>query len=136
MTTYILDTNIISLLLRNSDSVRAQLDKALTPENVILGCPVVWYEVRRGLLARDARQQIQIFDIVFAAFDWQEYRQTDWKLATELWSQRRAQGHPIGDADLLIAAFARNREAVLVTDNTKDFVDLGVDTENWASSET
>ena len=136
MTTYVLDTNIISLLLRNSAVVRVRLDKALTSDNVILGCPIVWYEVRRGLLACDAKQQIQVFDILFAAFNWQDYSQPDWYLATQLWSQRRAQGHPIGDADLLIAAFARNREAVLVTDNTKDFVDLGVATENWAEPES
>lgn len=66
-----------------------------------------------------------------ASFEWQDYRRDDWALAAELWAQRRALGRPIADADLLIAVFARNRDAVLVTDNEKDFVDLGVKVENW-----
>ena len=37
----------------------------------------------------------------------------------------------LGDADRLIGVFARNRNAVLVTDNDRDFVHLGVSLENW-----
>src|SRR5689334_5160691 len=100
MTTYVLDTNIVSLVLRNQALVRARLSEALSPENIILGCPVVWYEVRRGLIARDARRQIGTFDSVFAVFVWQDLNQTDWSLATDLWARRRASGSPISDADL------------------------------------
>ncbi len=131
MTVYVLDTNIISLIMRQHPTVRARFDAALGPQNDFLGCPVVWYEVRRGLLARDARNQIADFEFLFSTFLWQDYTQADWTLAASLWMQRRSQGLPIGDADLLIAVFARNRGAVLVTDNEKDFAGLGVTVDNW-----
>jgi predicted nucleic acid-binding protein len=34
----------------------------------------------------------------------------------------------------MIAVFARNRGAILITDNEKDFADLGVAVENWLAA--
>jgi predicted nucleic acid-binding protein len=107
---------------------------AISMGNIVLGCPMVWHEVRRGLLARDAKAQMALFENLFATFQWQDYTRDDWSLAAEWWAQRRAAGQPIADADLLIAVFAHNRNAALVTDNEKDFADLGVNVENWRQS--
>jgi predicted nucleic acid-binding protein len=132
MTSYVIDTNIVSAVVRRRDrDLIARMNSIVKPEDQILGCPVVWYEVRRGLLARDAKLQMRVFERLFARFTWQDYNLNDWTLATTLWAQRRAQGKPISDADLMIAVFALNRNAVLVTDNEKDFAGLGVTVENW-----
>lgn len=131
MTFFVLDTNIISALLRRNVSATARLDITAVPENTFIGCPMVWHEIRRGLLARDARLQMRLFDVLFTQFDWQDYTREDWSLAAEWWANRRAVGRPIADADLLIAVFAYNRNAVLVTDNVKDFAGLGFIVENW-----
>lgn len=132
MTSYVLDTNIVSAFVRRRDqTLIARMNSAIKPEDQLLGCPVVWYEVRRGLLARDAKLQMRVFERVFARFSWQDYNLNDWTLATTLWAQRRVQGRPVSDADLMIAVFAVNRNAVLVTDNEKDFAGLGVTVENW-----
>jgi tRNA(fMet)-specific endonuclease VapC len=136
MTLYVLDTNIVSLVLRRDPTVLAQFKQVLTPENVILGCPVVWYELRRGLLAKDAKQQLKRFESLFSAFVWQDYTANDWALAATLWANRRGQGRPVGDADLLISVFARNRNAILVTDNEKDVAGLGLTVENWTQGES
>ena len=133
MTSYVLDTNIISLILREHPAVTARMN-AISMGNIVLGCPMVWHEVRRGLLARDAKAQMALFENLFATFQWQDYTRDDWSLAAEWWAQRRAAGQPIADADLLIAVFAHNRNAALVTDNEKDFADLGVNVENWRQS--
>lgn len=130
---YVFDTNTISWLLARDASVIAGMTETIKPADLILGCPVVWFEVQRGLLAKDARRQNQRFEALFATFLWQDFNRDDWRLAAELWTARRTQGIPIHDADLLIAAFARNRGATLVTDNIKDFEKLGVSLENWKS---
>jgi predicted nucleic acid-binding protein len=83
------------------------------------------------LLAKNAQVQMQRFEALFELFVWQDYVAADWSLAATLWTQRCAQGKPISDADLLIGVFARNRSAILVTNNEKDFVGLGVTVENW-----
>lgn len=131
MTNYVLDTNIVSFILREDATVKASFRRASTPQSQFLGCPVVWYEVRRGLLAQNATRQLMRFSALFSTFTWQDYTLRDWELAAELWAQRRAQGRPAPDADLLNGVFARNRDAVLVTDNEKDFVGLGLTIENW-----
>src|SRR5260221_8779882 len=103
MTNYVLDTNIISQALHSrTTSAFIRLQQVMIPENVVIGCPVVWYEVRRGLLAKDAKAKMSYFEAMFATFAWQDYTPADWSLAATLWTERRSQGIPISDADLLI----------------------------------
>jgi predicted nucleic acid-binding protein len=73
------------------------------------------------------------FSLLFSTFLWQDFTRDDWALAADLWTARRAQGIPVNDADLLIAVFARNRNAILISDNEKDFVSLDVPIQNWKS---
>ena len=54
-----------------------------------------------------------------------------WIDAARLWADRRRQGRPHDDADLLIAAFTRRLRATVVTNNTADFMDLGVPVVDW-----
>ena len=77
MTThYVLDTNIVTLLLRQDSSVQTQLLRVLSNDTVILGCPVVWHEVRRGLMAKQASRQLQHFDALFSSFVWNDFTLT------------------------------------------------------------
>jgi tRNA(fMet)-specific endonuclease VapC len=131
MTRFVLDSNIVSWLTIRVPALVTRMNQRVTGDDAVLGCPMVWYEVRRGLLARDARRKMQHFENLFAQFEWQDYTRDDWALAARLWTQRRSQGKPIADNDLLIAVFAINRNAILVTDNSKDFSTLDVQTENW-----
>ncbi|MBZ0304279.1 MAG: PIN domain-containing protein [Anaerolineae bacterium] len=131
MKRFILDTNIMSLLLRYDHSVRLRFQSTVRDEDVLIGCPLVYHEVKRGLLAKGARSQLARLQALFDGFNWQDYQLGDWDLAAQLWAQRRSIGHPINDADLFIAAFTLRRNAILVTANEKDFVDLGLPIENW-----
>jgi tRNA(fMet)-specific endonuclease VapC len=131
MSTYVFDTNIVSLLLRRDTDVTQKMQATITASDTILGCPVVWYEIRRGLLVKDARTQMKHFEQLFNIFIWQDYNHQDWELAAKLWAKRRSAGQPIADADLLIGVFTFNRNAILVTDNEKDFTDLSLTILNW-----
>ncbi|MBL8161907.1 MAG: PIN domain-containing protein [Anaerolineae bacterium] len=133
MTGYVLDTNILSLILRRNANLDARLKAIIRPENIIWGCPIVWYELRRGLLANDAKMQMRLFEELFATFNWDDFTRADWSLAANWWMKRRNAGLPVSDADLMIAVFAYNRDAVLVTNNAKDFQLLDVHLENWAT---
>lgn len=131
MTVYVLDTNIVSLILRRDPMAIARFSESAVPENIFIGCPLVWFEIRRGLLKRDAKQQLARFEMLFSTFHWQDYTAADWALAATLWVDRFKVGLPVADADLLIAAFARERNAVLVTNNVADFAQLGITLETW-----
>jgi len=133
MTIYVFDTNTIAMLLRSDPLALDHFDAIALPDNTIFACPMVWYETKRGLLAKSAEKQTLLFDDLFATFHWQDYTPQDWILAASLWTLRRKEGRPVDDADLLIAVFALNRQAILVTANEKDFAGLGLTIENWAT---
>jgi predicted nucleic acid-binding protein len=58
-------------------------------------------------------------------------QRADWALAARLWAQRRQEGRPASDADLLIAAHATRLAAVVVTGNVRHFEGLGVPLQDW-----
>ncbi len=130
-TRYVLDTNILTALLRYEPKPIAQAQSAWDAEADILLCPVVFYEALRGLLHRDAKKQVQLFLNYTTALIWDEFNQADWDRAAQLWAELRRRGEQTEDADLLIGVYALQRGAIVVTDNEKDFIRLGVAVENW-----
>lgn len=95
-------------------------------------CPVVYYEIRRGLLYRDARRQLADFKKLAAALRWGDMDRDIWDAAADAWADMRRRGQGIShDADLLIAAYARILGATVVTHNTADFARFGVAIADW-----
>ncbi len=133
MTRYVFDTNIFTAILRQEPEITQRLAQAGENDQFLL-CPLVFYEVQRGLLHRDAKRQLAFFMRYAATFIWDDFNQTDWQQAAQVWAELRRQGRLIEDPDLLIGVYAAERQAVMVTDNEKDFAPLGIATENWRRS--
>ena len=131
MARFVLDTNTVSQILRHHAAVLARLGQAADGGDDLYMCPVVFYELWRGLAYRDARRQLEDLDTFTRALTWVDYERAMWADAARLWADRRRQGRPHDDADLLIAAFTRRLRATLVTNNTSDFEDLGVPMVDW-----
>jgi tRNA(fMet)-specific endonuclease VapC len=93
--------------------------------------PVVYYEIQRGLLRRDARKQLRFFEQLVEALRWDDLQHADWRQAAQLWADEIASGRPPQDADILIAAQAHRLKAILVTANEDHFNHLGLRIENW-----
>ena len=128
---YVLDTNVISALMRRHEGARAALYRALDLGATVYLCPVVRYEVLRGLICRDARSQMGELVHLIGVLERDAVHDADWDLAARLWADSVRSGRPHDDADLLIAAFAINRSATLVTNNAALFAHLPVSTESW-----
>jgi len=126
---YVFDTNIFTAILRQEQGIKARLQA--TPQAELYLCPIVFYEVYRGLLYRDARKQLDFFLNYTSQFTWHDYTKEDWRAAGEHWAKLRLRGYQMADNDLLIAVFALQRQAILVTDNEKHFEALGVPMQNW-----
>jgi tRNA(fMet)-specific endonuclease VapC len=131
MTTYLLDTNVLSAIIRKETLAEKRFRQAVTDEDALLLSFVVFYEVKRGLLKRDAKKQMAVLDHLANQLAWCDVIQDDWEQAAQLWAAREKIGRPIEDADVLIAAQAKRFGAILVTDNERDFDNLGVRVENW-----
>lgn len=132
------DTNaVIAAINGRWPSLRRRLEAALA-HGVEVGIPaVVLYELRYGITksARPA-ENAAVLDI-FLALDvslW-PFGPEDAGEAGSIRAALERAGTPINPYDVLIAAQARRRGAVLVTANTREFARVpGLVTEDWAAA--
>jgi tRNA(fMet)-specific endonuclease VapC len=128
---YVLDTNVISDLLRRNDEVYLHVSSHLDHGNRLILCQPVYFEVWRGLLWRNATTQQQLLANEFRPmFEWSELIDSDWERAAVFWQETVRLGRRLSDVDLLIAAVTVRLDAVLVTADN-DFDVLPVKRENW-----
>ena len=130
MMTYVLDTNTVTAVLKKDAQVVTRLRSVLASDSRVLVSAVVYYEITRGLLWRDAIGLLAAFDRLVASLEWLDVTRTHWSLAAGLWAESRRSGATLDDADLILAAQARDEQAILVTDD-KDFDLIDVARENW-----
>jgi tRNA(fMet)-specific endonuclease VapC len=131
-----LDTNaVIAAINRRKPELRRRLESAIAAEAPI-GLPtIVLFELRYGI-ARSARPQENA--AILAAFltldvsPW-PFELEDAEEAGDIRAELERAGTPIGPYDVLIAAQARRRSALLVTANAGEFTRVpGLKVEDWA----
>lgn len=130
-----LDTDTVSEVLkqRNPNAVR-RASEYLSKHGVFIFSELTWFEILRGLLEKNAKKQIEQFEI-FAVHSEIKPIDTDvLQCAASLWSEARKSGYPHNDADLIIAATALVHDLTLVTGNAKHFEWIeGLKIDNWRS---
>jgi len=127
----LLDTMVLSAILKKDPNMYIRLRDEMNAGATIAVSPVVYYEIRRGLLHRDAQRLLSAFDALIAPMAWLEFTRGDWEEAASLWAKVHKSGKPREDADLLIAAQANRRGATVVTENSKHFQDIARSLESW-----
>lgn len=130
---YLLDTNVLTQLLKRTPHVVGRYRTVLERGEPVYLSAVVYYEVKRGLLHVGATNQLRHLDENFkSVLQWVTVSDAAWDRAAYLWADCRRQGRPHDDdGDLLIAAQAIALGAVVVTRNTRDFANLRVNVEDW-----
>lgn len=131
MTRYLLDTNIVSDLIRNPQG-KAARRIAKVGEDTICTSIIVAAELRYGAAkSGSARLRKAVEDVLgeIAVLPFEAPADGDYG---DIRASLEAAGTPIGSNDLLIAAQARALGAVIVTANTDEFRRVkGVKVENW-----
>ncbi|MFC1675873.1 PIN domain-containing protein [Planctomycetota bacterium] len=146
MAKYLLDSNIVTCILRKRDEadfrIIRKFQDVLRTNARILICPIVFYEVARGLYHektrnhKKAHKQLGALEVFVEKFVWCEFDSETWDEGAKLWAKCRQNGKPTGDGldqDVLIAAQVSKQDAILVTNNTKHFKHFSITHENWAS---
>ncbi|WJS85319.1 type II toxin-antitoxin system VapC family toxin [Paracoccus sp. TOH] len=131
MTIYMLDTNVVSDLLRNPGGSAAKRIAEVGPDaicvSIITAAELRYGCARKGSAKLLAHVEAILQSVQILALDTPADREYG-GIRTEL----EAAGEPIGPNDLLIAAHACAAGAVLVTDNTGKFCRVrGLKIENW-----
>jgi tRNA(fMet)-specific endonuclease VapC len=131
-----LDTNaVIAAINRRLPSVRPRLEAAIVAGEPVGISAIVLFELRYGIIKSARPQENRAILEAFLALDvtpW-PFESEDAEEAGEIRAELERRGTPIGPYDVLIAAQARRRGAVLITANTLEFARVpGLTIENWA----
>ena len=121
---FALDTNIISLMLKGEADVIARYYQELEHGNEFVIPPIVYYEIKRGLLVRNLPNKKRAFDefcqdVEVGRFDFEV-----WAKAALIYAELSKKGKPLGsnaDADYFIAAFCIINGYTLVSRNVRHF---------------
>ena len=133
---YLLDTNIITALLKKNEKVNRELDKVSSQEQELFISCITFYEIKRGLLYAKATRQLSEFEQLCKKYkvvlldDLQIIEK-----AAELHADLKRKGTPIQDADVLIAATAIVKGLILVSNDSDMLRVVGVTVEDWINIE-
>ena len=129
---FILDTDILSLLMRKNAVVLARGNAYLSKNHQFTISIITRYEILRGLKAKGAQQQASRFEDFCARSRILSITDDVVLRAADIYADLYKRGELIGDADILIAASALSNGCGIVTNNEAHFrriADLQV--ENW-----
>ncbi|MBQ2261848.1 MAG: type II toxin-antitoxin system VapC family toxin [Loktanella sp.] len=131
MSMYMLDTNIISDLLRNPDGSAAKRIAEVGPDTICVSV-ITAAELRYGCAKKGSAKLLAYVEAILESVQVLSF---DVPADAEYGGIRaalEAAGKTIGPNDLLIAAHACAAGAILVTDNTSEFSRVrGLRVENW-----
>jgi tRNA(fMet)-specific endonuclease VapC len=134
-----LDTNAVIAVLNNPKSpVRMRIDTAIGLGGRLAMSSIVLFELWYGAAksARPERNAQRIADFLAGPIEVLPFESGDAEEAGDIRAVLERAGTPIGPYDVLVAAQARRRDALLVTANAREFVRVPrLKFENWAMSE-
>lgn len=129
----LLDTNIISFLIRRDSLARANAQQYQAAYGQYTISIITRFEILRGFKASGATTKLAFFE-QFCSLN-RVLPLTDEIVvkASDIYADLHRQGNLISDADILIAATALVHSLVMVTDNEKHFSRVsGLQIENWS----
>lgn len=128
---YLLDTNIISELVKDPQGIVAQKVKDIG-DNRVCTSIIVTSEIRFGVGKRNSKKLSKQVEAILSAIEILPYQSpADTHYATVRNHLEKA-GTPIGPNDLLIAAHALSLGLTLVSANEREFLRVPkLDIENW-----
>jgi tRNA(fMet)-specific endonuclease VapC len=130
-----LDTNVVIVALNQPLSLlRARLNRALVGDVPVTMSSIVlfelWYGVAKG--ERRSHNTARITDFLAGPIKVLSFDVEDARESGEIRAALARAGTPIGPYDVLIAAQARRRGAILVTANKDEFARVpGLQTQDW-----
>ncbi len=127
---YLLDTNIcVALLKQNALAVGKFNAKA----DFCYLSTIVVAELYKGVYCSQRRwQNLSILEQFLSLMPIVDFDSSAAEEFGKIQAELRCIGKPTGELDAIIAAVARSRQNILVTNNTRHFVNIsGLQLENW-----
>ena len=130
---YLLDTSVVSDLIRNPRGVAARR-MATVGEDAVCTSIVVAAELRFGAVKSGSPKLADRIDLILSALEVLPLEPPADRHYGDIRQNLARRGTPIGPNDLLIAAHAQALDLMVVTANAREFSRVpGLRTENWLS---
>jgi tRNA(fMet)-specific endonuclease VapC len=131
---YLLDTNVISGLMRKRPEIRGRL-ASLAPSHDVVTCPIVRGEILFGIEklpdGRRRQELAALATLVLADVPCESVPETAGDAYSQIKATRQRQGLTLDENDLWVAATAKALGAVLVSSD-RDFAQVeGLTVEDW-----
>jgi tRNA(fMet)-specific endonuclease VapC len=137
MPTFCLDTNLVIFATnRRRPAATARLESELSARTSVWISAIALFELEFGIARSDRadKSAALLTEFLAAGVEIIPFEAEDARHAGDIRSHLARLGTPIGHYDLLIAAQARRRGAVLVTANGREFARVpGLTIEDWAA---
>lgn len=133
MRSALIDTDILSLFLKNNQEVVAGFASYLARHKKINISIITYYEIMSGLKHRDASRKTALFLKLASKSNVLPLTEQSVTISAEIYAELRKTGKQVDDIDLLIAGIAIANNLVLVTHNKRHFERISrLTIEDWA----
>lgn len=130
----LLDTNILSYFLRGNPIVVEKFRLYRQNYSYLSFSIFTYYEIKSGLLYKDAPKQMQRFDRLAEVSEVIPYERAIADISSQIYTDLRTRGLLVTPIDLFIAATAIYCDYKLITANVKHFQNIpNLDYENWST---
>ncbi len=117
----LVDTDVLSLFLRNNRTVYENFARHQSLHGTIYLSIITYYETTKGLRARDAQRRLPAFVGFAQQCDIINLSLESVDRTAKIYAELRRSGQSLADADLLIAGVALANDLRLATRNHKHF---------------
>ncbi len=133
MTRYLLDTNIISNVVKPQPSKPLLAWLSVQDDETLFVSSLTVAEIRRGILEKSPGKKRDELDAWFFGPDGPQalfagrilsFDDKAGLIWAQLMAQGKASGRPRSGFDMIVAAIAQTHDCVVVTDNERDFAGL------------
>jgi predicted nucleic acid-binding protein len=124
LTTYALDTNIVSYFLKGDPTIVARIRLENNNGNQFIIPPMVYFEIQNWLLKNNSKSKMTVFKKMYSTGGIGVIDKTVLDIASTVKLKMQQQGKGISDDDLFIAAYCIRHNLPLVTNNTRHFMNI------------
>lgn len=135
---YLLDTNILSELIKRKPNIHLLARLESEPAHALFTSCICIMELRFGSALRDDFEKFwqKITKEIISRINILSIGDKEAQIAGDILAKLRTSGQIIGLEDVLIAASAITNQYTVVTGNTRHFLRItGLQVENWLESE-
>ena len=122
---YALDTNTIVDYLHDNPNINANFQKAVMDNYRFVVPKMVDYEIRRGFVIKPNPRREAQYNAFVSECDIVDIDTATWDYAMHVYAGHYRDRHTVDEIDILIASLCIQKGYTIVTNNTKDFKNVG-----------